>query len=87
MFQRMLDAPERFGWGESMLAHMFFEMHEIVHHERRSMAAGIYVLQVWAWEHLPITHSIFEDVREATEPYICRYRGQITQIGLGKIEH
>lgn len=87
MLRRMLDAPERFGWGECMLTHMFFKIHEIVYHERKSMATGIYVLQVWAWEHLPITRPIFEDAHEPTEPYICRYRGQITQAGLGKTDY
>ena len=70
-----------------MLAHMFFEMHEIVYHEWRSMATGIYVLQVWAWEHLPVTRPIFEDAQEAGEPYICRYGGHITQTSLGKTDH
>jgi hypothetical protein len=41
MLQRMIDAPKRFGWGECMLAHMFFEMHEVVYHEWKSIATGI----------------------------------------------
>ena len=32
MLQRMLDSPEWFGWGQCMLTHMFYEMHEIVYH-------------------------------------------------------
>lgn len=70
-----------------MLTHMFFKMHKIIFHEKKSMATKVYVLKVWAWEHLPITRPIFEDAREPVEPYICRYRGKITQAGLGKIEH
>ena len=70
-----------------MLAHLFHEMHEIVFHERKTMAARVYVLQIWAWEHLPVCRPIFEDAREALEPYICRYRGHITQVHLGKTEH
>ena len=70
-----------------MLAHMFHEMHEILCHEWESMATSIYVLQIWAWEHLLVTRPIFEDAREPMEPYICRYRGYISQIFLGKTEH
>ena len=33
MLQTMLDTLERFGWGQCMLVHMFYEMHEIVYHE------------------------------------------------------
>ena len=35
-----------------MLAHMFHEMHEIMYRERRSMATRVYILHIWAWEHL-----------------------------------
>ena len=78
MLQRMVDAPEIFGWGQCMLAHMFHEMHEVVFHERKTMVARVYVLQIWAWEHLLVCRPIFEDAREPQEPYICRYRGHIT---------
>ena len=41
-----------------MVAHMFHKMYDIVYHEKKSMAAGVYVLQIWAWEHLPVTRPI-----------------------------
>ena len=59
MLQRMVAALEIFGWGQYMLAHLFHEMHEAVFHERKTMAAGVYVLQIWAWEHLPVCRPIF----------------------------
>ena len=33
MLQWMLDALERFRWGECILAHMYHEMHKIVYHK------------------------------------------------------
>ena len=44
MLQQMVDAPEIFGWGQCMLAHMFHEMHELVFHEKKTMVVGVYVL-------------------------------------------
>ena len=87
MLQRMVEAPEIFGWGQCMLAHLLHEMYEVVFHERKTMVAGVYILQIWAWEHLPVCRPIFEDVREPQEPYICKYTGHITQVHLGKTEH
>jgi hypothetical protein len=86
MLQQMIERPRRYGWGQCMLAHMYHEMHEVVYREAKSMAAGVYVLQVWAWEHLPITRPICEDMRQPLEPYICRYRGTVTQPALGKTD-
>ena len=46
MLQRMIEALEIFGWGQCMLAHLFHEIHEVVFHERKTMVAGVYVLQI-----------------------------------------
>ena len=54
MLEKILQQPAQFGWGQCFLAHMYHEMHEIVYQEARSMAARVYILQVWAWEHLPV---------------------------------
>ena len=62
MLQRMLDEPIHYGWGQCMLAHMYHEMHEIAYRGAKSMAAGVIVLQVWAWEYLPVLRPIFEDM-------------------------
>ena len=70
-----------------MLAHLFHEMHEIVFHEKKTMATSIYVLQIWAWDYLPVCRPLHEDARELMEPYICRYLGHITQVILGNTEH
>lgn len=39
VLHQMLDALEIFRWGKCMLAHMFHEMHEIVFHGKKTMAA------------------------------------------------
>ena len=73
MLQRMLDELIHYGWGQCMLAHMYHEMHEIAYRGAKSMAAGVFVLQVWAWEYLPVLSPIFEDMRQPQEPYIYIY--------------
>ena len=60
-----------------MLAHMYHEMHEIVYHEKKSIVVKVYVLQIWAWEHLLVMRPIFEGEREPMESYICIYRGKL----------
>ena len=44
MLQQMVEAPKIFDWGQCMLAHLFHEMHEVVFHERKTMAERVYVL-------------------------------------------
>lgn len=39
-----MDNPERLGWGSCILAHMYCEMHEIVHKEGKSMVVGVLIL-------------------------------------------
>ena len=46
MLQQMVATPKIFSWGQCMLAHMFHEMHEIVFHGKKTMATGVYVLQI-----------------------------------------
>lgn len=46
MLCQMVEAPEIFGWGQCILAHLYHEMHEIVFHEKKTMASGVYVLQI-----------------------------------------
>ena len=87
MLQRMLDEPIHYDWSQCMLAHMYHEMHEITYQGAKSMAAEVFVLQVWAWEYLPVLRPVFEDMRQPQQPYIYQYRGQMTQHVLGKIEH
>lgn len=54
MLERLLTHPLRLGWGSCLLTHMYHEMHELIYHEGKSMAVGVLVLQIWAWEHIPI---------------------------------
>ena len=87
MLHRMIEVPKIFGSDYCMLAHLFHEMHEIFFHEKKTMATDIYVLQIWAWEHLLVCRLIHEDAREPMEPYIYRYWRHIAQVFLGKTEH
>lgn len=64
MLERLVETPQRLGWGSCILAHMYREMHEIVYREGKSMAARVLILQVWAWEHLPVCRSIVDDDKD-----------------------
>lgn len=83
---RLMETPQRLGWGSFLLAHMYHEMHEIVYRDGWSMVASVYILQVWAWEHLPICRSVVDDSREIEQPIIYRYADYIMQPHLGKTD-
>ncbi|GLJ54056.1 hypothetical protein SUGI_1157090 [Cryptomeria japonica] len=87
MLERLLTHPMRLGWGSCLLAHVYHEMHEIVYREGKSMAAGVLVLQIWAWEHIPVYRPIVDDSREAHQPIVCHYSGYATQPHLGKTNY
>lgn len=86
MLERLLTHPVRLGWGSFLLAHMYHEMHEIVYREGKSMAVGVLVLQIWAWEHILVCRPIVDDSREAHQPIVCRYSRYITQHHLDKTD-
>lgn len=64
MLDKLIQHPQRLGWVSCILAHMYHEMHEIIYREGNSMAAGVLILQVWAWEHLPICMPIVDEGRD-----------------------
>lgn len=74
----------RLGWGSFLLAHMYHEMHQIAYQEGKSMATGVLVLQIWAWEHILICKPIVDDSWEAHQLIVCWYSGYVTQPYLGK---
>lgn len=49
------------------------------------MVARVRILQIWAWEHIPVCKPVVDDSREAHQPIACRYLGYLTQTHLGKI--
>lgn len=73
MLERLIETPQRLGWGSCILAHMYSEMHEIAYREGKSMDAGVLILQVWAWEHLPVCRSIVDDDKDLGQPIVYRY--------------
>lgn len=78
MLERLVETPQRLGRGYCILAHMYRKMHEIVFREGKSMAAGVLVLQVWAWEHLSVCKLIVDDRREPGHLIVYKYLGYVT---------
>lgn len=78
MLMRLMESPQKPGWGSYLFALMYHEMHEIVYRDGWSMAIGVYILQVWAWEHLPICQPEVDDSRELEQLIIYRYVSYIT---------
>lgn len=64
MLDALLTQPRRLGWVSCLLDHMYHEMHEISYQEVKSMAVGVLVLQIWAWEHIPVCRLVVEDSRQ-----------------------
>lgn len=87
MLERLLTHLVRLGWGSCLLAHMYHEMHEIAYRGVKSMAVGVLVLQIWAWDHIPVCRPIVDDAREEGQLVVYRYAGYITQPHLRKIDY
>lgn len=82
-----LMATPKLGWGQCMLAHMFSKMHEIMYHESKSFASSALVLQIWAWEHIPVCRPVCQTQCQPQEPVIYVYLGYVTQVHMGIIEY
>ncbi|XP_059075326.1 protein MAIN-LIKE 1-like [Cryptomeria japonica] len=87
MLERLLTLPERLGWGSCLLAYMYHKMHEVAYRDGKSMAARVLVLQIWAWEHIPVCRSIVDDAREPHQPIVYCYSGYVTQPHLSKTKY
>lgn len=87
MLERLVENPQRLGWGSCILTHMYREMHEIVYREGKRMAVKVLILQVWAWEHLLVCRSIGDEVRDPQQPIVYRYAGYVMQPHLGKTDY
>lgn len=85
ILEMLVAQPRRLGWGSCLLAHMYHEMHKIAYPDVKSMAVGVLVIQIWAWEHIPFCRPVVDDSREAHHPILCRYSGYLTRPHLGKI--
>ena len=61
-----------------MPIYMYHEMHKITYREAKSMTIGVFILQVWTWDHFPMMRPIYFDGREDNVPYIYKYCRQMT---------
>lgn len=87
MVSHLMATPSELGWGQCMMTHMFFEMHEIMYQERKSFSLGSLVLQIWAWEHIPVCRPICESECQLQEPVIYIYLGYVTQVHMGHTKY
>lgn len=87
MVAHMMVTPSELAWGQCLLAHMFFEMHEVVYHDSKSFAAGALVLQIWAWEHILVLRPVYQAQCQPQEPVIYIYAGYVTQVWMGHTEY
>lgn len=69
-----------------MLVHLYQELHEVVYRGRGSLAVGVTLLHIWAWEHLPVTRPLSLRFRVVDQLYMFMYSGMMSQPHLGKLE-
>lgn len=48
----------RFAWGQCLLAHLYYELHQFVYHGSIGLGCRVTLLRVWAYEHLSVTRPI-----------------------------
>lgn len=51
----MFEHGTRYAWGPCLLAHLYIDMHEVSYWGGSSIFAGVTLLHVWSWEHIPVT--------------------------------
>lgn len=70
-----------------MLSHLYREIHQVVYLGYNSLFAGVTLLQVWAWEHIPVSRPIVDRDRLVGQAYAYGFIGIVVQHKLGKLEH
>lgn len=70
-----------------MLAQLYHDLHEVVYRGSSSLSAGAIILQLWIWEHLPITRPISDRRRLRGYPYAFLYTGMVIQHHLGHFDY
>lgn len=87
VLEDMVTQRHQFAWGSAILAHLYKDLHEVVYLSYESLSAGVTLLQVWAWEHIPIARPLVDRDRPVGCMYAYGYRGTVVQHKLGKLEH
>lgn len=87
VLEDMVTQGRRFAWGSCMLAHFYKYLHQVVYLGYNSLLAEVTLLQVWAWEHIPIVRPLADRDRLVGHSYAYGYTGIVVQHKLGKLEH
>lgn len=70
-----------------MLAHLYYELHQFVYHGSVGLGCGVTLLQVWAYEHLPVTRLIHFRGRGHGHSFVHLYDMITSQPWIGRLEH
>ncbi|XP_059073617.1 protein MAINTENANCE OF MERISTEMS-like [Cryptomeria japonica] len=70
-----------------MLAHLYRDLHQVVYLGYNNLSAGVTLLQVWVWEHIPIARPLANRDRPVRCAYAYGYKGIVVQRKLGILEH
>lgn len=70
-----------------MLAHLYHDLHQVFYLGAMSVSAGVTLLQIWAWEHIVVTHPMEDRDHPVGMPYVFGYTGLVVQHKLGKLEY
>lgn len=65
----MVTQGRKFAWGSCMLAHLYRELHQVVYLGYTILSVGVTLLQVWAWEHIPIARPLVDRDRPIGRAY------------------
>ncbi|XP_059074222.1 protein MAIN-LIKE 2-like isoform X1 [Cryptomeria japonica] len=79
VLEDMVTQGRRFAWGSAMLAHLYRDLHEVVYLGYGSLSAGVTLLQVWCWEHIPAARPLADRDRPIGRAYAYGYRGLVVQ--------
>ncbi|XP_059070641.1 protein MAINTENANCE OF MERISTEMS-like [Cryptomeria japonica] len=77
----------RYAWGPCVLAHLYYELHQFVYHGSVGLGCRVTLLQVWAYEHLPITRPIHFRGRGQGRSFVHLYDMITSQPRIGRLEH
>ncbi|XP_059063972.1 serine/threonine-protein phosphatase 7 long form homolog isoform X1 [Cryptomeria japonica] len=87
VLEDMVTQGRQFAWGSCMLAHLYKDLHQVVYLGYNILLAGVTLLQVWAWEHIPVVRPLADKDRPVGRAYAYGYTGIVVQCKLGKLEH
>lgn len=87
VIEDMVTQGHRFAWGSCMLAHLYRDLHQVVYLGYTSLSVEVTLLQVWAWEHIPVVRPLLDRDRPVGQAYAYGYTWIVVQHKLGKLEH